>query len=76
MLPDLISSLGSTKMTRGKLQDAVARRGVDGVHHGDDGKATTASGAVEKMGRGQERVEWQGDVGGAGGVLIPSGEGL
>ena len=60
MLPDLISSLGSTKMTRGKLQDAVVQRGFHGVRDGDDGTATSASGAVEKMGRGRERVEWQG----------------
>ena len=50
MLPKLISSLGSTKTTRGKLQDAVGQRGVDGVRDGDDGTATSASGAVEKMG--------------------------
>ena len=50
MLPDLISSLGSTKMTRGKLQDAVVQRGSHGVREGDDGTATSASGAVEKMG--------------------------
>ena len=78
MLPDLISSLDSTKTTRGKLQDAVAQRGVDGVRDGDDGTATSASGAVEKMGErarasGVAGGSGRGDRGGAGGVLIPSG---
>ena len=78
MLPDLISSLDSMKTTRGKLQDAVARHGVDGVHHDYDGTTTSASGTVEKMGErarasGVAGGSGIGDRGGAGGVLIPSG---